>query len=323
MPRRLTQEFVSSIIESKGSKLLSKYKWSREKLKVICALCGNEYWRTYQGILRSEKVLCIKCSNKKRALSKTKYTLDWYKKKAEKVGSEVLFLDNLYCHYICKCGKKWKSLKSNLWKDNVAIRCKTCGSKLGGSNQKLKYDFDTLNKKFEESGCKLITKNFKGVYSKVKFVCKCGNVGEIIIHNFEYGQIPRCKKCQIEKIPRGEKHYNWNPDLTEKERRFLNGRPQEIDKWYREVYNYWNKICVITGKIQDKNTKVSAHHLYSWNNYKDLRFEVTNGVCILTSLHKKFHRIYGYGNNTLEQFQDFFHKETEGGTFNHVINLNR
>jgi len=62
-----------------------------------------------------------------------------------------------------------------------------------------------------------------------------------------------------------------------------------------------NYKCAITGK--DGNLQV--HHLKSVNIAKDKVLEDSNAITLHASIHSKFHLIYGNGNNTIEQFEEF------------------
>lgn len=56
---------------------------------------------------------------------------------------------------------------------------------------------------------------------------------------------------------------------------------------------------------QKRGCKLVAHHLNSWDKHREQRFNEDNLVCILEELHKEFHSIYGYGNNTKDQYNEF------------------
>lgn len=57
------------------------------------------------------------------------------------------------------------------------------------------------------------------------------------------------------------------------------------------------------------------HHLYSWDNNAMLRYDVTNGVVLLKSIHFSFHNEYGFGNNTALQFEKFIGEHYDIKTF--------
>lgn len=63
-----------------------------------------------------------------------------------------------------------------------------------------------------------------------------------------------------------------------------------------------NYICDISKK---RGIKLVAHHIYSKKTYPDKRFNKDNLVCISEELHIIFHKKYGYGNNTKDQYDEF------------------
>ena len=60
-------------------------------------------------------------------------------------------------------------------------------------------------------------------------------------------------------------------------------------------------VCEVTG---EKNNLV-IHHLYSFNTHPELGNDLANMVRINADIHKAFHKAYGYGNNTPEQWVEF------------------
>lgn len=60
-------------------------------------------------------------------------------------------------------------------------------------------------------------------------------------------------------------------------------------------------VCEATGS----NKNLVIHHLESYNIHPELGADPNNMVRITEDIHKEFHSIYGYGNNTREQWNEF------------------
>ena len=57
-------------------------------------------------------------------------------------------------------------------------------------------------------------------------------------------------------------------------------------KWRKAVFardNYVCQICMQTGKLQ-------AHHIKSWTDYPELRYDIENGVTLCIICHRDTHR---------------------------------
>ena len=78
-------------------------------------------------------------------------------------------------------------------------------------------------------------------------------------------------------------------------------------QWINSVYKRDNYICQVTGK----RGLIHAHHLEAWNSNKELRYDIDNGITLLFSVHSEFHKKYGKGNNTREQFKEFIKNLTQ------------
>lgn len=70
----------------------------------------------------------------------------------------------------------------------------------------------------------------------------------------------------------------------------------------QECYENADFTCDLYGV---KGEELNAHHLDSWHNNEDKRFELSNLVCLSKAAHKTFHKIYGNKNNTKEQYEQF------------------
>ena len=84
----------------------------------------------------------------------------------------------------------------------------------------------------------------------------------------------------------------------------------ECVAWRRDVYRAANYHCDVCNKGLT-GASIVAHHLESWNSNKDLRNEISNGVCLCKPCHTAFHVAYGFGNNTTQQYLEF--KEANHG----------
>lgn len=113
-----------------------------------------------------------------------------------------------------------------------------------------------------------------------------------------------CKK-------RGEDHYKWNPSLTDEDRKHNSSRLTQLGykKWRGSVLSKCNNKCIICGEKKTKLNKLVPHHLNSWNTHVDQRLDVNNGVAVCEHHHKEFHSIYGFGNNTKEQFEEYMNNK--------------
>lgn len=61
-------------------------------------------------------------------------------------------------------------------------------------------------------------------------------------------------------------------------------------------------VCEVTG---EKTNDLVIHHLYSFNTHPELGADPNNMVRVCNDIHKKFHSIYGKGNNTPDQWFEF------------------
>ena len=117
----------------------------------------------------------------------------------------------------------------------------------------------------------------------------------------------RCDLC-ASKFYRGDKHHSWKPPEerqgTEAEQ--LRNSIQ-YDEWRYAVYKRDKNLCQICGVRKDP---MVAHHLDGFNLFPEKRFDVDNGVTLCKTHHLQFHRLFGFGKNTTEQFQEYVEQMT-------------
>lgn len=108
----------------------------------------------------------------------------------------------------------------------------------------------------------------------------------------------RCPECYNVK---GENNPNWNPNLTDEERK-KRRNIEGYNDFIKEVYKRDNWTCQC---CNEKGKKINAHHLNSYDWDKEHRIDINNGITLCEDCHKEFHHIYGYGNNTKEQYEEW------------------
>lgn len=117
-----------------------------------------------------------------------------------------------------------------------------------------------------------------------------------------------CHKCGNKIFNSGKNNNKWNEALSEEERK----NDRSIQNNYRifvsKVLARDNYTCKCCGK---KQGDIEVHHLNSYDWDIEHRTDETNGTTLCKSCHKNFHIHYGYGNNTKEQFEEWFGKAVE------------
>lgn len=101
-----------------------------------------------------------------------------------------------------------------------------------------------------------------------------------------------------------------NDELTEKyrlDKRLILSTSKTVsyDTWRRHVLKRDSGTCVICGYTHKENFDMVAHHLDGFEWCAEKRVDVNNGVTVCYNCHERFHGLYGKGNNTREQFNEF------------------
>lgn len=115
-----------------------------------------------------------------------------------------------------------------------------------------------------------------------------------------------CKRMSVARkgTYTGDKNPNWNPNLTSEERELRKNRHKYNPMhraWSRAVKERDNFTCQITGIRKE----LVSHHFQGFDNHPDLRFDINNGITLHVKVHHLFHSIYGNGDNTKTQFEEF------------------
>lgn len=83
---------------------------------------------------------------------------------------------------------------------------------------------------------------------------------------------------------------------------FDRSKDEKYVEWAKKVKERDKFQCQICGK---ENVYLHSHHLYSWDIWVNMRYDVENGVTLCYTCHGTFHKIYLKGSNTRAQFEQF------------------
>lgn len=300
---------------AKGYILLDKeYINNKHKMHFVCP-DGHDFFMD-TGHFKSGR-RCPDCS-KITAANKRRLSHDYVKNTIESVeGYKLLstkYINN-YTKLKIKCNNN-HTYRATFSDFDRGRRCPHCSNRV-------KLILDDVEEYIESQGYTLISTDYKNGIP-LDMICNKGHAVSIRFDHFRSGH--RCKICSFEKIS-GENHYRWNngrTTLNKMLRTFL-------DDWKTKSLKSTNYTCLITGY----SGELKIHHSYSFNKIvtnilKELHLdkrkivgeytdeEMTKiarlfieyhdkllGIPLHPKVHKLFHQIYGYGNNTPKQFEEF------------------
>lgn len=92
-------------------------------------------------------------------------------------------------------------------------------------------------------------------------------------------------KLDIGKVHKGPGHWNWKGGITPQNQV---GRSSSIAKnWRLSVFKRDNYTCQ---RCRQHGGKLNAHHIKPWAKYKNVRFDINNGITLCETCHKEIHR---------------------------------
>ena len=204
----------------------------------------------------------------------------------------------------CACGEIFE-VSFDKFRSRDKRQCNKCGDNI--IKGKLKTPYQEV-KEFiegeEGNGCKLLSTEYVNNSTKLQIQCACGEIFEKSFQNFKQRNQRRCAKCGL-LLNIGENNHRYNPNLTDEERELKRCIPN-YKEFTEQVYERDNYTCQCCGK---KGGRLNVHHVNSYNWDKKHRTDTDNGITLCKDCHKEFHSIYGYGNNTIEQFREFLYNK--------------
>lgn len=200
--------------------------------------------------------------------------------------------------YKIKWGRgKYCSSECRKVKKTIA-KCQQCGKEFTFESYKIKY-----------GGGEYCSSRCQNRHRRKRVIRKCKQCGKKFevwpsVVDRRTGSGSYCSKTCHDKKMVGEfgpKCVAWKGGLS----------PIHVKIRYENNYRDWRKAvfardnftCV---KCKNRiNVYITAHHLYGFAEYPELRTTVSNGITLCKRHHRQFHHIYGTKGNTPQQLNEF------------------
>lgn len=229
---------------------------------------------------------------------------EFYEKNTDAKNIEILSKyngNNVSINCRCKIdGCEWSPKPKHLLgtKNTKPSGCPKCGARKNAeartkTHEEFIQEMDEINPNI------IIKSKYTGANNYVECECKIdGHKWNATPHNLLKER--SCPKCALRNFS-GKNNPRYNSNLTQEDRDQIRNYP-EYKEWRAKIFERDNYTCQVTKK---RGGKLEVHHFYSYDKYYCLRLVTENGITISKEIHNKFHSIYGYGNNTLEQWEEF------------------
>jgi hypothetical protein len=279
---------IRKLMESYSFEVLDtiEYTGKSDRLEFQCEV-GHKFVSSYESMRKSKK--CPICEYGRESFL---YSYDDVKQYFESQNCKLLESEYINSHtkmkYLCSCNNTSHIRFGDFIR---GVRCIGCQGNV-------RWNIELINEKFRERGLELLSNHYIPG-EKLKYVCKNGHEAQINIHDFLSGR--ECIYCTIVNRS-GENSPNWNPNLTDEERE-KNRKYPEYKSWRLAVYQRDSYTCQCCG--DNKGHNLNAHHLNSHDWAIDQRLDLDNAVTLCDLCHTDFHNLYGYGDNTKEQYEEY------------------
>lgn len=314
MKKKTHEEYIQELsIKRPNIIVLGQYVDSRKKILVKCKVCDYE-WEVVPNTLVSTNSGCPRCANHEPLNTKT------FREKAELKNTKIKILGEYIYHkekikvQCVECGEIWYMLPSNILHGQGCRKCyKASKQNMVKPPEIFKQEMSMINPNI------ILLEEYKRSNVKIKCSCKiCGYEWNVVPSSLLRGS--GCIQCYL-KNKKGENNPNWNPNLSDEDR-IKRRHYHEYTDWSKSVLKRDNYTCVLSDVV---GTDLVAHHLDGYNWCKEKRLDIDNGITLSKIIHKEFHTLFGYGDNTKEQFIEFIQYKRDNNSitndkYNNLIN---
>lgn len=298
-----------------------EYINKRSYLSFICKNHPNIIQRkTYMNLLEN-KICCSMCHNGKVTNSEcvnSQIASQWVENKNE--NFKIINIDdyvNEYTNLLLKCNVCGDIIENNInTLRNKKLLCKNCECIEKQSESKYMIDKIRNFVKSYNDNIFIPYQDYKNNIVDLKCIClKHNEVFYKPWSKLQNGHVQGCNKC-LSESKRGENSPTWNPNLTDNEReKSRTNKNNSHVIWRNKIFERDKYTCQLS---RVEGFSLVAHHLNGYHWCKKGRFDINNGITISREIHKLFHKLYGFKNNTKEQFIEFT-KRYNIGEFDKIL----
>lgn len=256
---------------------------------VKCDACGKEFKRRAAAV-REMNYCSRECADKGN-------TIRAYNNLSKKVGQDFKeWLSNEYTNKMLSTrqialglyGTSKNSSSILTWLTNMGIERRTGGEAVKtqwiNNDERRSEAAESMKKRLTPEVRKKITASLRTPESKEKQrISKMG------------------KKNGMYNVLR-EEHPQWNSERTDKQR-VAERKTVNDSRWRKSVFSRDKKTCRRCGYKGDGI--MVAHHIESYMNNKEGRYDIDNGITLCKDCHDLYHSNYGWRDSTKEKFEQF------------------
>ena len=310
--------------------LSDSYIDSKSPLKFKCNKCQEIFFRAYSSVKRNSHYYCSRCS-RGRNLS-IEQVQDFLEKNDLK--KDCTLLSTIYKNYYapllfkCNCCGEIFERKMSQVKELKRYFCYKCLKKMQGGYNKLSIEkvLEFIQQNDVNHDCQLLSQEYYDQETPLLFKCNCcGKEYERTYQTMRSKKAFKCFDCAHHLDP------NRDVKLYQSLTSFFRNK---IKSWKNNFLNTHEHKCDITG---NSNIELDLHHIVNFSTllaqaskdtgipliyypheFSNYGYDVdilvkrllelqeeASAVLIEKKLHQKFHKIYGYKNNSLEQYLEF------------------
>ena len=187
--------------------------------------------------------------------------------------------------------------------------CNKCSNIYTG--KMLSLPWDEVLARADAIGLKVVggVDTYENTSSEIRYICnkhqEAGEFSIIVQSLLKQKGCPECWRERNSFFNTGERNSNYNPDLSDEHRRYnreVLRSNSDITSWRKSVFEQDNYVCQCCGRV---GGELRAHHKDGYNWCIERRYDVSNGATLCKKCHKAFHLVYGKGDNTESQYEEW------------------